>query len=58
MKVAIYARVSTCDQNPEAQLLQLREYAAARNFSVHREYVDQVTGAVEKRKRHTPTMSF
>lgn len=53
MKVAIYARVSTCDQNPEAQLLQLREYAAARNFSVHREYVDQVTGAVEKRKRHT-----
>lgn len=53
MKVAIYARVSTADQNPEAQLSQLREYAAARNFSVHREYVDQVTGAVEKRKRHT-----
>lgn len=53
MKVAIYARVSTSDQNPEAQLSQLREYAAARNFSVHREYVDQVTGAVEKRKRHT-----
>ena len=49
--VAIYARVSTSDQNPEAQLASLREYAAQRNFTVHREYVDHVTGAMEKRKR-------
>lgn len=32
--VAIYARVSTSEQNPEAQLLALREYAARRGFSV------------------------
>jgi hypothetical protein len=31
--VAIYARVSTSEQNPEAQLLALREYAARRGFS-------------------------
>ena len=28
--VAIYARVSTSEQNPEAQLLALREYSAHR----------------------------
>jgi DNA invertase Pin-like site-specific DNA recombinase len=53
VKVAIYARVSTADQNPELQLSRLREYAAARNFTIHREYVDQTTGAVEKRTKHT-----
>ena len=51
MKVAIYARVSTSDQNPEAQLTQLRDYAATRSFTIHKEYVDQITGAVEKRKK-------
>jgi DNA invertase Pin-like site-specific DNA recombinase len=51
MKAAIYARVSTLDQNPEMQLLQLREYAAVRKFDVHAEYVDHVTGNIEKRKR-------
>jgi len=34
--VAIYARVSTGEQNPEAQLLALREYAARRGFSIPR----------------------
>ena len=48
--VAIYARVSTADQNPEAQLAELRDYAQARKFTIHREYVDRVTGAVEKRR--------
>jgi DNA invertase Pin-like site-specific DNA recombinase len=52
-RVAIYARVSTADQNPEAQLLSLRDYAAQRGFNIHREYVDHVTGAVQKRKAHT-----
>jgi DNA invertase Pin-like site-specific DNA recombinase len=52
-RVAIYARVSTADQNPEAQLLSLRHYAAQRGFHIHHEYVDQVTGAIEKRKRAT-----
>jgi DNA invertase Pin-like site-specific DNA recombinase len=50
-KVAIYARVSTAEQNPEAQLSELREYAGRRGFEIYREYVDQVTGNIEKRSR-------
>ncbi len=42
--VAIYARVSTADQNPELQLTELRKYARKRGFTVHREYVDRVSG--------------
>lgn len=53
MTVAIYARVSTTGQNPDPQLTVLREYAQARQFTVFREYVDEATGAVEKRKRKT-----
>ena len=43
MKVALYARVSTSDkeQDPETQLMALREYATARGLVVHAEYVDQ-----------------
>ncbi len=42
MKAAIYARVSTRNngQDPETQLLALREYAKARNLEVVEEYVD------------------
>jgi DNA invertase Pin-like site-specific DNA recombinase len=47
--VAIYARVSTGEQNPEAQLLALREYASRRGFSIYKEYVDHVSGDVERR---------
>jgi DNA invertase Pin-like site-specific DNA recombinase len=50
LKVAIYARVSTGDQDPEGQLLALREYAAQRGFRVHKEYVDVVSGAFNKRR--------
>lgn len=44
MRVAIYARVSTSDrdQNPETQLLPLRDFCAAQGWEVYREYVDQV----------------
>ncbi len=50
-RVAIYARVSTFDkgQDPEAQLLQLREYADRRGFDVVGEYVDHATGTNEDR---------
>lgn len=48
--VAIYARVSTGEQNPEAQLLALREYASRRGFSIYKEYVDHVSGDVERRR--------
>ena len=42
MKVAIYARVSTSDndQNPETQLMNLREFAEREGWQVFREYVD------------------
>jgi DNA invertase Pin-like site-specific DNA recombinase len=41
-KVALYARVSTRNngQDPETQLLALREYAKARRLEVFAEYVD------------------
>ena len=50
-RVAIYARVSTFDrgQDPETQLLQLREYAQRRSFDVADEYVDYATGTNEER---------
>ncbi|MDA2929676.1 recombinase family protein [Acidobacteria bacterium AH-259-O06] len=51
-KTAVYARVSTRSngQDPETQLLALREYAKARRFEVFEEYVDVgISGAKEKR---------
>jgi putative DNA-invertase from lambdoid prophage Rac len=44
MRVAIYGRVSTSDkdQNPETQLLPLREFVKAQNWEIYREYTDQV----------------
>ena len=45
MNVAIYARVSTADkdQNPETQLLALREFVQAQGWPTVREYVDQAS---------------
>lgn len=40
MNAAIYARVSTTDQNCEMQLRDLREYCQRRGWPVHGEYVD------------------
>ena len=51
-RVALYARVSTKNNNqdPETQLLALREYARARQFDVIDEYVDVgISGSKEKR---------
>ncbi len=49
MKAALYARVSTADQHPEAQLAPLREYAARRGLEAV-EYVDHgVSGAKASR---------
>ena len=50
MKAALYARVSTLDQEPENQLVELRRYAAARGWEVS-EYVDHgVSGSEDRRK--------
>jgi len=45
MRLALYARVSTTDrdQEPETQLLPLREFAAAQSWQVAGEYVDQAS---------------
>jgi DNA invertase Pin-like site-specific DNA recombinase len=51
MRVAIYARVSTGEQNPELQLRELRDYAGRRGFAMHREYVDRVSGDVRRHRR-------
>lgn len=40
MRVGLYCRVSTSDQNCEMQLRELREYVATRNWKIHAEYVD------------------
>jgi DNA invertase Pin-like site-specific DNA recombinase len=40
MRCAIYARVSTTDQNCEMQLRELREYISRREWKIAGEYVD------------------
>jgi DNA invertase Pin-like site-specific DNA recombinase len=49
MTAAIYARVSTVDQEPENQLQELRRYVEARGWTAT-EYVDRgVSGAKDRR---------
>ncbi len=50
-RVALYARVSTKNsQNPETQLLALRDYAQARRLEVFSEYVDVgISGSKDSR---------
>jgi len=48
-QVAIYARVSTREQEPKAQLRELRAYAKRRSLRVAYELVDHESGAKEKR---------
>ena len=51
MRVALYARVSTLNgQNPETQLVELREYASRRGWQSAGEYVDAgVSGSKDSR---------
>lgn len=49
-RAAVYARVSTTDQHPETQLLDLRALAGQRGLEIVREYVDHgVSGARARR---------
>src|SRR6202521_774013 len=49
MRSAIYARVSTFDQEPENQLAEIRRYVAARGWTAV-EYVDRgISGAKDRR---------
>jgi len=48
MRCAIYARVSTTDQEPENQLQELRRYADARGWTAV-EYIDRgVSGSTDR----------
>jgi DNA invertase Pin-like site-specific DNA recombinase len=48
-RAAIYARVSTFDQEPENQLAEIRRYVAARGWTAE-EYVDRgISGAKDRR---------
>ena len=48
-RAALYMRVSTLDQHPEAQLYDLRGMAAQRGFEIVEEYTDRLSGARSKR---------
>jgi putative DNA-invertase from lambdoid prophage Rac len=48
-RAAIYARVSTADQNCHMQLTDLRQYCAARGWEVYGEYVDTISGTKSSR---------
>ncbi len=50
MRFALYARVSTADQDADLQLVELRRYAAARGWVIAAEFVDRgVSGAATSR---------
>lgn len=50
LRAALYARVSTTDQNPRMQIDELRDLAARRNYEVVGEFVDHgVSGTRDRR---------
>jgi DNA invertase Pin-like site-specific DNA recombinase len=54
MRIGLYARVSTTDQDCSQQLRDLREYAAARHWEIQGEYVDH---AISGTKDSRPAMN-
>jgi DNA invertase Pin-like site-specific DNA recombinase len=48
-RAALYIRVSTIDQHPETQLLDVRQMASLRGYEIVREYTDKISGAKAKR---------
>lgn len=50
--VVLYARVSTNGQNPETQLIALREYASNRGLTIVQEYVDHGVSGAKARRPH------
>jgi len=48
-KCAIYARVSTEEQNPEHQVKALKQYAKAQSYKVYKVYTDVYSGAKSSR---------
>jgi DNA invertase Pin-like site-specific DNA recombinase len=50
MRIAIYARVSTAQQETENQAVQLREFAKTQGWEVFKEYTDHESGSTADRK--------
>ena len=48
-RAALYMRVSTVDQHPGTQLLDLRQMAAQRGLEIVQEYTDRISGVKAKR---------
>ena len=48
-RAALYMRVSTVDQHPETQLLDLRQMATQRGYEIVAEYTDKLSGTKAKR---------
>lgn len=49
-RIAIYARVSTNEQTVQNQLMQLRDWAAARDYKIVQEFIDEgISGAKDRR---------
>ena len=48
-RAALYMRVSTVDQHPETQLLDLRQMASRRGYEIAQEYTDKISGTKAKR---------
>jgi DNA invertase Pin-like site-specific DNA recombinase len=48
-RAGLYLRVSTLDQHPETQLLDLRQMAAQRGYTIIHEYTDRISGTKAKR---------
>ena len=48
-RVALYLRVSTIDQHPETQVLDLRQLAAQRGYAIIAEYTDKISGTKARR---------
>ena len=48
-RAALYLRVSSIDQHPETQLLDLRQMAAQRGYQIVQEYTDRISGVKARR---------
>ncbi len=48
-RAALYMRVSTVDQHPETQTLDLRQLATQRGFEIVAEFTDRISGAKARR---------
>ena len=65
MKVVLYARVSLDEsdkesrqyQDPENQLVQLRDFCKAMNWNIEKEYIDKMSGANPARPEFRKMMS-